>query len=277
MDRIKKILQEPLVQFLIIGAFLFLLFHFMNDPINEKSNKIVITQGQIDQLSAKFSKTWLSSPTNEQLIGLIKEYVRDEVYYREGLALGLDKGDPLINSRIRQKIEFIIEGTANTITPTNEELEIFFQNNIKNYQQELQITFYQVYIKSENNNKENVEKILSQLRNGKDPKSIGDPTLIAYKFTLVYQNDIAKQFGEEFVKEIFKIKLNKWTGPISSGLGNHLVLVKEIKESIIPQLNEVRSAVERDWMSQQRDLFVDAHYKKLLENYEVIIEPLKND
>ncbi len=89
MKKINSLLREPLVHFLLIGAGLFLLYDLTNGPAGGKANQIVVTPGQVEQMEARFSRTWMRPPTNEELTGLIDSYVRDEVYYREAVAMGL--------------------------------------------------------------------------------------------------------------------------------------------------------------------------------------------
>ncbi|PQP34004.1 peptidyl-prolyl cis-trans isomerase, partial [Desulfobacteraceae bacterium SEEP-SAG9] len=92
--KIKKLLKEPLVHFLLIGAGLFLLFGLTRVPGGDASNRVVITASQVEQLAAQFSRTWMRPPTEDELAGLIESYVRDEIYYREAVAMGLDQNDP---------------------------------------------------------------------------------------------------------------------------------------------------------------------------------------
>ena len=108
----KILLREPLVHFLIIGAALFLLFGLFNNPAGPQSGRIVITTGQIDYLKANFTRTWQRSPIEKELQGLIDSYVRDEIFYREALAMGLDRDDAVIRRRLKQKLEIMSDDLA---------------------------------------------------------------------------------------------------------------------------------------------------------------------
>ena len=109
MSRIRRILNEPLVHFLLIGALLFFVFDVSKEPAQTATNRIVVGAGVVEQLSAQFSRTWLRPPTDAELEGLIEGHVREEVYYREALALGLDRNDRMVRQRMRQKLEFLLE------------------------------------------------------------------------------------------------------------------------------------------------------------------------
>ncbi len=116
----KSLLREPLVHFILIGAVLFLLFNFTNGPAGDKPNRIVITPGQVEQMEAMFTRSRMRPPTEQEMDGLIESYLRDEIYYREALAMGLDKDDGLIRRRMRQKVEYILEDISAQADPTDE-------------------------------------------------------------------------------------------------------------------------------------------------------------
>jgi hypothetical protein len=94
----KKLLREPLVHFLLLGAGLFLAF-LVGERTGSEPGKIIVTQGQIESLAIGFARTWQRPPTDRELEGLIQDYIREEVYYRESLALGLDKDDAKLDVR----------------------------------------------------------------------------------------------------------------------------------------------------------------------------------
>src|SRR5271165_5837403 len=107
-----RLLREPLVHFLILGAALFLASSLMNNHASGDTKKIIISKGQIEHLEDSFVRANQRQPSDQELDGLIQDYVRGEVYYREALALGLDREDAPIRQRLRTKMEFISEDIA---------------------------------------------------------------------------------------------------------------------------------------------------------------------
>lgn len=274
---VTRLMREPLVHFLLIGAALFLLFSFMSSPAGDKANRIVVTPGQVEQLAARFKGTWLRPPSKEEIAGLIESYVRDEVYYREATAMGLDKNDGVIRRRMRMKLEFILEDISAQAEPTDEELTAFLQKHRERFQQEAQISFRQVYLNPDKrrDTKGDVKKILARLRGGTKPEAVGDPIMVGYEFELSYESDVERLFGESFARQIVTLVPGDWAGPVISGLGTHLVMVSERKERRMPELAEVRAMVEREWLAQHRQELKDAIYRKFLEGYEVVMEQPK--
>jgi len=279
---VKKLIREPLVHFLLIGAGLFLLFGWRVNPASlpsgqsgPQSTKIVITQGDIDQLIAMFGKTWLRLPTEEEVKGLVENFVRDEIYYREALNIGLDREDALIRRKLRQKMEFILEDITAQVEPTDEELEAFMERHQEAYLVDPKIAFRQVYINADKrgtNGETEARQILADLNGGADPALVGDPILLDSKIRLSPLWDIRKQFGEEFSRSLFEMKEGKWEGPVRSGYGLHLVFVRERVGGRMPKLNEVREMVKSDWLAERQKDLKDAAYAKIRERYTVEIE-----
>ncbi|MGD8702370.1 MAG: hypothetical protein PVH26_08020, partial [Desulfosarcina sp.] len=138
--------KEPLAHFLVIGAGLFLLFGVTRGPTPDSPRRIVVDAGQVAQLTAQFQRTWMRPPTDAELAGLIDNHVRNEVFYREALAMGLDQDDPLIRRRMRQKMEFILEDLSAASEPDEQALRLFLNENADRFRLEPQVAFHQVYL-----------------------------------------------------------------------------------------------------------------------------------
>jgi hypothetical protein len=259
----------------LIGAGLFLLFGVTRGPTPDEPSRIVVDAGQVAQLTSQFKRTWMRPPTDAELAGLIDNHVRDEVYYREALAMGLDQNDLLIRRRMRQKMEFILEDLSAASEPDEQALIQFLNENADRFRLEPQMSFHQVYLNPDKN--VNLEKraarILEDLRAGVQPEMLGDTTLMARKFELSTLSFIARSFGDSFAEDLVKLPPEEWTGPIYSALGGHIVRVDLHKESRLPELEEIRAQVEGEYLDQRRRELKDIAYQQLRQNYQVIIEP----
>ncbi len=274
-------LKEPLLHFLLLGACLFALFSWVGDDNSEQiigSKEIVITPGIIETLSANFAKVWQRPPTLDEQEGLIREFIREEILYREALALGLDRNDTIVRRRLRQKLEFLFEDLTAPAAPTDEELLEHLSSHASTYRLEPRISFQQIYLNPEKRGeaiKEDFNKLLSELKNpdsNLDLSEIGDSLMIEQSYESVSQSEVARYFGQQFADELVSIEAGSWQGPILSGYGVHLVFVSERTDSRMPALDEVRSAVERDWLSAKRKESNESYFEKLLETYTITIE-----
>lgn len=271
---LNKILREPLVHFLVIGVGLFFVFELIREPAPDRTNRIVVDAGQVEQLSAQFKRTWMRTPTKAELEGLIESHIRDEVYYREALAMGLDQNDPMIRLRMRQKLEFILEDFSNTEDPDEQVLSLYLEKNVDRFQIKPQLSFRQVYLNPDKHGdlQKDAARILEELSGGARPEKLGDPSMVASAFDLSPQDVIARFFGGSFAEELVGLTPGQWKGPLYSALGAHLVLITEFRAGRTPELAEIRSQVERDYLAQRRRELKDAAYQKLREGYEVVIE-----
>jgi hypothetical protein len=282
-----RFFREPLVHFLLIGAGLFLLFGWRSGPASlpagqtgPPSAKIVVTRDDIDQTITTFTKTWQRPPTEEEAKGLVEDLVRNEIYYREALAIGLDRDDGVIRRRMRQKMEFILEDITAQVEPTDEDLRAFMKKHPDSYLVDPEIAFRHVYVNTAKRGKyagTDALGILAQLRAGADPDAVGDPFLLASEVPLSPLWDVSKQFGEPFSRKLLELKLNSWTGPVPSGFGLHLVFVRKRVGGRLAELKEVRETVKRDWMAERQKVLKDAAYAKLRERYVVTVEQAKAD
>jgi len=282
----KKLIREPFIHFLLLGAVIFVAHRLVSGRADNQPGKIVITQGEITSMVIGFSRTWQRPPTHEELAGLIRDRVRQEVYYREALAMGLDRDDPVIRRRMQQKLEFVTDDIATPSEPTDAELAEYLKTHANVFRTDRRFTFSQVYLdpsKHGNRLTQDITQLLNGLRQqgrNVDFYSLGDPFLLERRVEAVRPSEVAKQFGEKFAAKLSDLPLGEWYGPVESGYGMHLVLVEERTEERLPELAEVRDAVRREWANARRLESNEKFFQSLLKDYEVVVEkidPAKGD
>jgi hypothetical protein len=274
----KRILKEPLLHFLLLGAVIFAAYSLVSKGAGGEPGKIVVTQGQLASMMVGFTRTWQRPPTREEWEGLIRDRVREEVYYREALALGLDKDDLIIRRRLRQKMEFVTDDVVAQAEPGEAELAEFLAKHPDRFRVEPRFTFRQVYLnpaKHGENLARDTAQLLAQLNQagGKiDISALGDSFLLEHRFEAEPASEIGKQFGEKFAAKLGELSPGQWQGPVESGFGVHLVLVSERLEGRLPALADVRDAVRREWANVKRLETNEQFYQELLKRYAVTIE-----
>jgi hypothetical protein len=281
MNLFRRLLREPLAQFLLLGGLLFLYFQWRGGSGGPGSTRIVITPGMIEHLTSGFARTWQRPPTDAELKGLIDDYVKEEIATREAVDMGLDRDDTIIRRRLRQKLEFLVEDAAGAAAPTHAELQAWLDKHPESFRAEPQVAFRQVYVNPERhgaNFRADAEKLLARLRAAGPDASIdrlGDPTMLPVEQPLEPLREVSRSFGEEFAQELMKIEPGRWTGPVESPYGLHLVLVGERLAASLPELSTVRPQVERELTAERRKKELLALYERLLEKYTVEIEKPK--
>ena len=199
-----KMLREPLLHFILLGAAIFAVYGFVTRHRTDKPGEIVVTQGALENIVTGFTRTWQRPPTEEELRGQIREYIREEAAYREALAMGLDRDDTIVRRRLRQKLEFLSDDLAIRVEPTDTDLQTFLQAHPDLFQSEPLFSFRQVYLNPQQhaaNLSADEARLLADLqRSGPnaDLSSLGDPFLLAPSFQNVSLAEIKQVFGDQF-------------------------------------------------------------------------------
>ena len=271
------LLREPLLQFLMLGAVLFGLFHFVGNKKADAPERIVVSSARIENLADGFARTWRRPPSTEELQGLVDDYIRDEVFYREGRAAGLDRDDVIIRRRVRQKMEFFAEDASGP-EPDDVQLAAYLEANPERFRTEERLTFHQVFLSATrraatiDRDSQQVAEVLAHADAAVDATALGDPFALGEDFQTVSQNDVASAFGDSFAKRISVMEPGRWQGPISSSFGQHFVFISERIPGRMPLLDAVREAVRREWSNARRLEAEQKLYASLRERYEIVVE-----
>ena len=278
----RRLLKEPLLHFLLLGAAIFVAYSFLSRSTGGETGKIVIRQGQLASMREGFILTWQRPPTREEWTGLIRDRIRQEVYYREALSLGLDKDDVIIQRRLQQKMEFVTDDIAARVLPTDDELKSYLEAHPDKFHLEQQFTFRQLYLnpkKHAENLAHDAEQLLNELNHANDEvdlAAMGDPFLLDNNFVAMSASEVTKQFGEKFTAKLSEISPGRWQGPVETGYGLHLVLVSERTQAHLPPLEDVREVVRREWENARRLETSEKQYETMLKRYLVTIERPKS-
>jgi len=266
-------LKEPLFHFLLIGALLFWSYSIFDDSGEYNDYRIVVKQSDLNVLLANFTRTWQRPPTAQEMKGLLENWIREEIAYREAMALGLDEQDTYIKRRLRMKMELILDDIGKMNPPTDQELAEYLEQNPDKFWREPELSFSQVFFKekpSEQVFKQAVEQLATA---GANPDQLGDAIMLPPHVTLSSLSMIDRQFGDGFAAQIENFETGTWQGPVQSGFGFHLVMVHTKQAGSHPALQDIRAVVEREFMVQREDQVREETYARLREKYEVVREP----
>ncbi len=259
-----QLLREPLVHFLAAGALVFWLFgSAANDP---DDRSITVSEPQITVLAKQWEATWQRAPTQVEVDGLIRDHIKDEVYYREALRLGLDKGDIIMRRRMRSKMEFLVAAESESEAPSDAASQAWLDAHKSKYATNPALSFDQVFV-----GEGNAARALAQLRAGVEPQQIGVPLSVPATLEDARGEEVDRQFGEGFAKVIAAQPRGVWYGPVTSGFGAHIVRVRRVVAGSVPPLATIRQAVENDWREANRKTREARAYQALLDGYTIRI------
>ena len=271
------LLREPLLHFLVLGAALFGLFSMVDKTGGEAPAKVIISASRVATLADRFARTWQRPPTGQELQDLVEDYVREEIFYREGRAAGLDRDDDVIRRRVRQKMEFLAEDVT-AAEPSEEQLAAYLASNPERFRTEDRLTFHQVFLSATRrgsaleDDAKQVAETLVRTSAPVDTATMGDPFLLGEEFHEIAQSDVARTFGAEFAEQLSVVAPGHWQGAIPSSFGVHFVFVDDRVNGSLPPLDTVREAVRREWLNARQIEAEQQLYRALRDRYQVVVE-----
>ena len=268
---IRTILREPLLHFLLIGIGLFVLYGQVS-PGDSGSKRIVVSQARVDDMAAQYKALWGRPPSATELSGLVDGFVRDEIVYREGLSLGLDKDDAVIKRRVRQKYDLMAEEETARTTPTDADLQAWLKAHPQAFVRPAVVSFDQIHFDPAVATPESVAAAQAELARGADPTKLGQPSMLPDHVNATALDLVARDFGEDFARQVAAAPVGRWVGPFQSGMGVHLLRVDARAAPQLPPLADIRTEVAREWENDQRIRARADVLARLRKDYDVVIE-----
>ncbi len=247
-------------------------------PVDAKdTRRVAFTGADVAQVRAKFERTWGRRPTVIELRKAFDRYVRDEVFYREALARGLDRNDPVVKMSLVRKITMLGTAQAQAAEPTDAELKAYFELRAERYRIPASFNLMQVYLSPDKHGEHigtDAAELLARLRE-KDPRpeelaELGDMLMLPNVAKDMSEGQLARTFGTAFRDAVMSLAVKRWEGPVESGFGLHLVKITRREESRIPEWTEVRDRIARDMQYEGRKAAEDQFYAEILPRYQVV-------
>jgi len=275
-----KLLREPLLHFMFIGVAIYLLYSVFADPLPEGNDKtIVVSAGEIEWMQTSWQKRWNRPPTAEEFDGLIQQYIKETVLYREALTMGLNQHDQVIRRRLAQKLEFLAKDLVALTPPTEEELQAYFDEHRDRYREPVRYTFTQVFIDPDKRgdatlaDAETIKAtLIAQGDAIEDAGALGDDFMLQNYYPDKDPLEIRKYFGSGFAESLVELSPGLWHGPVLSGYGVHLVYVSNVTAPPAPVFAELRERVTLDWKAERGEELNEKFYASLRDRYTIVIE-----
>jgi len=269
----RSLLREPLLHFAVLGAALFAAYGVLQ-PASSDATEIVVSAGQLQAIEAQFRATRQRPPSETEMQALVENYVREEVMFREGVAIGLDRDDPVIRNRVKQKMEFVGEDTL-ALEPTDADLAAYLEANREQFEIPAALSFEQIFFDPDRRG-QNLDRALAsaleRLRRGTTADGMGDRTLLAARMEAAMPGDVSAAFGAEFAAAVAALPAGTWQGPVRSSFGMHLVRVSWRGTATMPTLAEARDVVAREWTRARTMEMREKFYTSLRDRYTVRVE-----
>lgn len=260
-------LKEPLLHFLIAGAFLFGAYAWLNRGGVDAPRVVRITTVEVNWLRETWTRQWQRPPSEQELRGLVADYLKEELLAREARELGLDENDTIVRRRLAQKMEFLVQDTARIAEPGEDALRQFYEGRRAQYQTPSHISFTQLYFRTEAKAQRALKGLAT--RDATDP---ADSSMLPREVTNADEQAVASQFGPAFAAEVFALAPARWMGPVASSYGFHLVWVNEQQPAQVRPFEQVRAQVLEEWHRLQQAKASELFFAGLLRKYELVLD-----
>lgn len=261
-------LKDPLLVFLIAGAAIFTFAGFgADDPISWEVN---VTEADLQRLNDQWQMQMRRPPTEREMEGLVEQFLREEIYYREARRLGLDLNDTIVRRRMVQKLTFLTEDIASAAPADEAALRAHYEANRDDYRVPERYTFRHRYFSSDR--RENAEQDARDALD--DPASEGDPFMLQRSYAQRSTREIGDLFGRDFADAIAGLQpAETWQGPVQSAYGWHAVLLTSTAPSHVQPFDAVAERVRVDVQQARRKAANEAYYADLKARYDITFPP----
>lgn len=276
----KEWLREPLLHFLAAGLLLFAGYRALHPEPEQPdhSRRIALTEDDLRQLEVAWVAQWQRPPTPEERRGLLETKVREEILYREALALGLEQGDIIVKRRLAQKMEFLAEDVSVLREPKIEEIRTWFERHSERFTIPGRISFHHLYFSFDTRGAETrdvavraLARLAGQPADSLALQTLADPFMFQDHYADRSSEQLAGIFGPKFAQALFRVKPGSWQGPIESGYGWHLVWIDSITPSRVPAFEEIEPDVKSEWIADQRAEAKRKTFEAMRSRYEVAL------
>jgi hypothetical protein len=271
-----RLLKDPLVHFLLIGAALFAVSAWRGATITAGRERIVVTAAEVADIRAAAAALRGREPTDAELAELIEPAVRDEVLYREALALGLDENDDEVRRRLIEKMTYLTNDLADPEASSPEELRAFYDASPELFTIPELVSFDQVFFSPGARGatlEADAAAGLAALRSGRAPADVGDRTPLRESYDEAPREQVAVLFGDELAEALFTSAPGAWSGPYRSDFGLHLVRLRARSERRLPPYEEIAARVAEEFAASRRREANERAYASMRARYDIVIEP----
>jgi peptidyl-prolyl cis-trans isomerase C len=256
------------------GALLFLLYYTVR-PNNPERDVIILDDDTIRRMESLFVQEWGRKPTNEELKGLMKRQVQQEVFYRQALKMNLDHNDELIKRRMEQKLRFITHDLADLQKLPEDSLKAWYHRHKEKYFTQGEISFTNIFFSPDRRNDpmkdaEHYLAVLSKTQPSLPGHFSGDPNAYGQEINRISFEGIEKQWGSIFADSLRHLSLKQWNGPLVSGLGVHLVYIHHKSLPEEQPWAAVRNDVLRDYQYELSNVWNDKVFRDFRKNFKIV-------
>ncbi len=257
-------LRDPLVVFLIAGIAIFGVAEWFGEE--DIPYTIDVREQDIQRLNDQWSMQMRRPPNEQELAGLMEQFIKEEIYYREAQRLGLDANDTIVRRRMVQKLTFLTEDIATVVPQDDAALRAFYEEHIDTYRLPQRFSFTHRYF-SVDRRATAMEDATAALT---DASIEGDPFMLQRDYALRSEREIGDLFGRDFAAALTQLEAaDTWQGPLRSAYGWHTVRLSQVTAATTEPFETVRERVRVDAQQAARRAANERYYADLRARYDI--------
>lgn len=269
-----RLVREPLAQFFVLGALIFVAAGYFEHASDQADRRIVVTEATVERLAQRYRAEMGFPATEQQLKALVDAYVRDEALYREAVRLHLDDQDEIIRRRLVQKMQFLVSDVSLDGSPSRAVLRGYYAAHPERFTNPPAVAFHHIYFSPDHGGSEQARRRAEQaegpLARGADWRTLGDEFPLQARYGDLARQDMIQLFGDTpMVHALFIVPVRRWSGPFRSGYGWHLVFVDKRRAPTIPPFETIQDRVRGSYLDDARAKAAQDAQRRLLARYDV--------
>jgi hypothetical protein len=271
--RWRSLLREPLVHFVVLGALVFGAHALITSKRGPEERRVTLEPPIRAELAKEFERKHGRGPNAAEAEELAQSWANDEVLFREGEKLGLDRGDPVVRGRVIAKMKGVLEGLVIVPQPTDADLEAWLAADRARYETPVRYDLEHVFVaESHEDARQRAERHLAELESGAKPEGKGDAFPSGARHERRSADYLSRTFGKAFAETITRAPPNAWQ-LVESDRGWHVARLTRREGGERPTLAALRGKLVRDWQTARKKELVAVKLAELVASYQVETKP----
>lgn len=247
-----RLLREPLLHFTLAAALIFLLYSLFAPGGRDGERTILVSEAELERMAALYASESGALPGPDDMQAMLADHVETAALAREARRLGLDQGDTVVERRLAQKMRFMVDDLTAVEEPGEDTLRAWYETHTDRFAVPARYSFDHVFFREADETRIEAAKIaLSE-----DPqtwRALGDPFMLQRQYGELPLREIVRLFGPDFATSLEALDPEGgWQGPVRSAFGAHLLRLTAVMPARLPEFENVRDSVERDWREAAR-------------------------
>lgn len=268
----RRWLREPLLHFFVFGGLLFALDSALVSR-RDSGNVILLNAGADAELHQIVRDELGREPTAIELAAMRRRWFDNELLYREGLALGLDRGDTSIRERVIFKALNVVQANLSLPKPDDAELRAWFEANRSRYDNPPRIDFLEAVIAGKPTLAD-AAAFAATLNSKAAAYPAAKPDTDVESGLRIYRGrplaTLTPAFGAAFTTQLASLPLNRWVA-LNAQDGPRAVLVEKRADGQPAEFEPLREKVLLDWRDQRMAELRSAAVRKLGDKYRLTV------